>query len=62
MTAFDVLVLTLLAGGAILGFLNGFVYAAISLIAWVAGIFALRLFHIAMQASGMIAISHKRSR
>ena len=45
MTAFDVLVLTLLAGGAILGFLNGFVYAAISLIAWVAGIFALRLFH-----------------
>ena len=37
MTAFDVLVLTLLAGGAILGFLNGFVYAAISLIAWVAG-------------------------
>lgn len=45
MTAFDVLVLTLLAGGAILGFLNGFVYAAISLIAWVAGIMALRLFH-----------------
>jgi membrane protein required for colicin V production len=45
MTAFDILVLTLLAGGAILGFLNGFVYAAVSLIAWVAGIFALRLFH-----------------
>lgn len=45
MTAFDILVLTLLAGGAILGFLKGFVYAAVSLIAWVAGIFALRLFH-----------------
>lgn len=45
MTAFDILVLTLLAGGAILGFLNGFVYAAVSLTAWVAGIFALRLFH-----------------
>lgn len=45
MTAFDILVLTLLAGGAILGFLKGFVYAAVSLIAWVAGIFALRVFH-----------------
>lgn len=45
MTAFDIIVLTLLAGGAILGFKNGFVHAAISLIAWVAGMFALRLFH-----------------
>lgn len=45
MTAFDIIVLTLLAGGAILGFKNGFVHAAVSLIAWVAGIFALRLFH-----------------
>lgn len=45
MTAFDIIVLTLLAGGAILGFKNGFVHAAITLIAWVAGIFALRLFH-----------------
>jgi len=45
MTAFDIIVLTLLAGGAILGFKNGFVHAAISLIAWIAGIFALRLFH-----------------
>lgn len=45
MTAFDIIVLTLLAGGAILGFKNGFVHAAVSLIAWIAGIFALRLFH-----------------
>lgn len=45
MTAFDIIVLTLLAGGAILGFKNGFVHAAVTLIAWVAGIFALRLFH-----------------
>jgi membrane protein required for colicin V production len=45
MNAFDIIVLTLLGGGAVLGFKNGFVQAAVSLIAWVAGIFALRLFH-----------------
>ncbi len=50
MTAFDIIVLTLLAGGAILGFKNGFVHAAISLIAWIAGIFALRLFHAPVSA------------
>lgn len=51
MTAFDIIVLTLLAGGAVLGFKNGFVHAAVSLLAWVAGIFALRLFHAPVTAA-----------
>ena len=45
MTAFDIIVLVLLGGGAVLGFLRGFVQEVISLIAWVAIIFAVRFLH-----------------
>lgn len=43
-TAFDILVLILVGGGAVLGVIRGFVTEIVSLFAWVAGIFALKLF------------------
>lgn len=45
MTALDIIVLLLIGGGAIFGFLRGFVMETLSLIAWVLAIFAMRLFH-----------------
>ena len=44
MTALDVLVLIVIAIGAILGFKRGFVCETLSLIAWVMAILAIRLF------------------
>jgi membrane protein required for colicin V production len=45
LTAFDIFVLLILAGGAIRGVQRGFVQEIISLAALVAALFALRLFH-----------------
>lgn len=45
MTALDMIVLLLIGGGAVFGLLRGFVCEALSMIAWVLGIFAVRLFH-----------------
>lgn len=45
MTALDIIVLFLLGGGAIFGFLRGFVQEALSLIAWIMVIVAVRLLH-----------------
>ncbi|MEN3973261.1 CvpA family protein [Sphingomicrobium sp. XHP0235] len=45
MTALDILVLLLLGGGALLGFVRGFVQEIFSLLAWVAAIMAVKLFH-----------------
>ena len=45
MNAVDILVLLALGGCAVLGLLRGFVLETLSLIAWVSGIFAVRLFH-----------------
>ncbi len=45
MTALDIIVLFLLGGGAIFGFMRGFVQEALSLIAWLMIIVAIRLFH-----------------
>lgn len=45
MTALDIIVLFLLGGGAIFGFMRGFVQEALSLIAWIMVIVAIRLFH-----------------
>lgn len=44
MTALDILVLLLIGGGAVMGFLRGFVMETLSLIAWVLGVFAISLF------------------
>ncbi|WP_313801644.1 CvpA family protein [Sphingobium sp.] len=45
MNAIDILVLLLIGGCAVFGLLRGFVQETLSLIAWVLGIFAIRLFH-----------------
>ena len=44
MTALDIIVLLLVGGCAIFGFMRGFVCETLSLMAWVLGIFAVRLF------------------
>lgn len=45
MTALDMSVMLLVGGGAVLGFMRGLVQEVTSLIAWVAAIIAVRLFH-----------------
>jgi membrane protein required for colicin V production len=45
MTALDIIVLFLIGAGAVFGFMRGFVQEALSLIAWVLIIAAVRLFH-----------------
>jgi membrane protein required for colicin V production len=45
MTTLDILVILLLAGGAILGGMRGFVSEVLSLFAWAAAIFALKMLH-----------------
>jgi membrane protein required for colicin V production len=45
LTAFDIIVLVILAGGAVRGLTRGFVAEIIALAALVAALFALRLFH-----------------
>lgn len=45
MTALDIFVLLLLGGATIVGFVRGFTHEVLSLLAWVAGIAMLKLFH-----------------
>ncbi len=45
MTALDIFVLLLLGGGALVGFLRGFVHEILSLAAWIAAIVVLKAFH-----------------
>lgn len=45
MTALDIIVLFMLGSGAIFGFMRGFVQEALSLIAWIMIIAAVRMFH-----------------
>ncbi len=45
MTALDIIVLFLLGGGAVFGFMRGFVQEALSLVAWLMIIVAIRIFH-----------------
>ena len=45
MSALDIFVVVLLGGGAMIGFVRGLVHEVLSLLAWVVGIVALRLFH-----------------
>jgi membrane protein required for colicin V production len=45
MTSLDMAVMLMVGGGAILGFMRGLVQEVTSLIAWVAAILAVRLFH-----------------
>ena len=45
LTALDVIVLVLVGGGLVLGFMRGFIGEILSLLAWVAAIVALKFFH-----------------
>ncbi len=45
MSALDIFVILVLVGGTAVGFVRGFVYEFLSLLAWVAGIAAIKLFH-----------------
>jgi membrane protein required for colicin V production len=45
MSALDIFVILLLAGGALVGFVRGFVHELLSLFAWVVAIAVLKLFH-----------------
>jgi len=55
-TAFDIVVLLMIVLGAMMGALRGFVTEVLSLLAWVAGAVALRLFYktVAAMASGWV--------
>ena len=50
MTALDIFVILLLGGAALIGFVRGFTHEVLSLVAWVVGIAALKLFHTPLQA------------
>ena len=49
MTALDIFVILLLGGAALIGFVRGFTHEVLSLLAWVGGIAALKLFHTPLQ-------------
>ena len=49
MTALDMFVILLLGGAALVGFVRGFTHEVLALVAWVAGIAALKLFHGGLQ-------------
>ncbi len=55
MSALDIFVILLLLGGGAVGFVRGFVYEVISLLAWIAAIAMIKLFH--TQLSGGLARS-----
>jgi membrane protein required for colicin V production len=44
-TALDIFVILLLGGGALIGFVRGFVHEVLALAAWLGAIIALKLFH-----------------
>ncbi len=48
LTALDILVLLAVGGAAVLGLMRGFVTEVLSLFAWVAIVFAVKLFHVAL--------------
>ena len=60
LTAMDIVVLLLIGGGAILGVIRGFVTEVLSLFAWGAAIFALKLLH-GPVSSLMVHVVHNPS-
>ena len=51
MTALDIFVLLLIGGGALIGFLRGFVHETLSLAAWIVAIVVLKAFHTPVSAA-----------
>ena len=45
MTALDIFVILVVGGAALVGFVRGFAHEVLALVAWIAGIVALKLFH-----------------
>lgn len=45
MTALDIFVILTVGGAALIGFVRGFAHEVLALLAWIAGIVALKLFH-----------------
>ena len=56
MTALDIFVVLLLGGGMMIGFVRGFAHEVLSLIAWVVGLVALKMFHAPVAASLLDAV------
>ena len=56
MTALDIIVLIAIFGGATFGMIRGFITEVISLFAWVAAIFGLKLLHgpVAKMLTGVV--------
>lgn len=50
MTGFDIAILLFVGLGAVTGFLRGFVHEILALLAWIAAVFAIRLFHTPLSA------------
>jgi membrane protein required for colicin V production len=60
LTALDIIVLLLIGGGAVLGVIRGFVTEVLSLFAWAAAIFALKLFH-TPATHALTGVTHSQS-
>ena len=56
MTALDIFVILTVGGAALVGFVRGFAHEVLALLAWIAGIVALRLFH-APLTEGLVDIA-----
>jgi membrane protein required for colicin V production len=56
MSALDIFVILLLAGGALVGFVRGFTHELLSLFAWAVGIAMLKLFHTQLSGGLMASV------
>lgn len=63
MSALDIFVILLLVGGAAVGFVRGFVYEILSLLAWAAAIAMIKLFHTQLSSglSGVVQTAEAAS-
>ncbi|MDQ3077506.1 MAG: CvpA family protein [Pseudomonadota bacterium] len=60
MTALDIFVLLVVGGAAMVGFVRGFAHEVLALLAWVAGIVALKLFHTPLTAGLVDSVGTQR--
>ena len=60
MTALDIFVILVVGGAALVGFVRGFAHEVLALLAWIAGIAALKLFHTPLQEQLVDVIGTER--
>ncbi len=60
MTALDIFVILVVGGAASVGFVRGFAHEVLALIAWIAGIAALKLFHTPLTAALVDTVGTQR--